>query len=346
MIGMAHKLLFTMGPERAHSVAMGALGAAECSGAVRSMMARRSHAADSGLEVRTMGLIFRNPVGLAGGFDKNATRPRALAALGFGFLELGTVTAEAQAPNPAPNLFRLSKDHALINRLGFPNEGAKVVCERIARAKADIDVPVGVSIGKSRRVPAAEIDRVIDDYVTSFEYAARVADFIVVNVSSPNTADLRSLQGASYARALLAAILAKNTKALPVLVKVAPDLEDPTYAELLDVIAELGLAGVIATNTTIKRTGLSTPESEVQAIGAGGLSGPPLRSRALAMVSAARKRLGNSATVIGVGGISNGEHAKSFLDAGADLLQIYTGFIYGGPFLAAEINEYLMRHRA
>ncbi len=342
MFGIAHKMLFALGPHRAHSLAMKGLGALEHSSTLRAAFAARAPR----LEVTAMGLTFPTPVGLAGGFDKNATRPRALAALGFGFLELGTVTAEAQAANPTPNLFRLEADHALVNRLGFPNDGARVVCERIGRVKGDIGVPVGVSIGKSRSVPASDLQQVIADYTASFAHAARVADFIVVNVSSPNTSDLRSLQGAAYARELLGALRRKNDAQLPLLVKVAPDLEDDAFAALLDVVRELDISGVVATNTTVKREGLRTPASVVEAIGAGGLSGPPLRARALSMVAAARAKLGPAATIIGVGGIENGEHAAAFLAAGATLLQIYTGFIYGGPNVAASITEHLVRQRA
>lgn len=288
------------------------------------------------LQTTRLGLTFPSPIGLAGGFDKNARVPRALAALGFGFLELGTVTAEAQEANPPPNLFRLPDDRALVNRLGFPNDGAVTVARRFEEAvgRGGAGVPVGFSIGKSRSVPVEQAGPVVDDYLRSFRAVRTVADFVVINVSSPNTKNLRALQGAELAHRLLGAIALENGargRRLPLLLKIAPDLGTAELPALLDVVREVGLDGVVATNTTVARTGLASRESVVAAAGAGGLSGPPLRRRALELVAEARRRLGPDATIIGVGGIETGADAHEFLTAGADLVQLYTSFVYRGP---------------
>ena len=343
MYALAKPLLFGLDPETAHALAMASLGAAEHVAPIRALFRALRGAHDPRSTVRAMGLDFPSPVGLAGGFDKNARRPRALAALGFGFLELGTVTALAQEPNPRPNLFRLPADRALVNRLGFPNEGAERVAARFAKVKADVGVPVGFSIGKSRAVALGEdLAPVLADYTRSFEAVAPVSDFVVVNVSSPNTKDLRALQGAALASALLGELARKNAEKKPLLVKIAPDLEDAEIDAICGVVSEHGLAGVVATNTTIRRDGLRTPTDAVEAIGGGGLSGPPLFPRALEVVRRVRASL-PKATVIGVGGIERGEHARAMLDAGADLVQIYTAFVYRGPFAARKIATELLQ---
>src|SRR5271165_361072 len=274
-------LLFALPPDAAHALAFAALGPVEHLGALQAMtraVVRASH--DPRIAVRVMGLEFPSPLGIAGGFDKNAARPRALAALGFGHLELGTVTAQPQQANPKPNLFRLPADRALVNRLGFPNDGAARVAARVRRVKERIAVPVGISIGKSRAVAVDDLEAVVADYVTSLEEVRDVADFVVVNVSSPNTAGLRTMQAGEHARTLLSA-LAARTQGKPLLVKIAPDLDDAGLDALLGVARETKLAGVVATNTTIGRAGLATGAARVETIGAGGLSGPPLRARAL-----------------------------------------------------------------
>lgn len=289
-----------------------------------------------------MGIDFPTPIGLAGGFDKNAKRARALAALGFGFLELGTVTALAQEPNPRPNMFRLPADRALVNRLGFPNEGAERVAARFAPHKIAVEVPVGFSIGKSRAVALGEdLEPVIADYTRSFDAVAPVSDFIVVNVSSPNTKDLRALQGAALASALLGAMMKRNVAKKPLLVKIAPDLDDAEIDALCGVVSEHELAGIVATNTTTKREGLASPKDMIDAIGAGGLSGPPLHARALAVVKRVRAALPKVA-IIGVGGVERGEHAREMMDAGANLVQIYTSFVYRGPLAARKIATELL----
>ncbi len=284
-----------------------------------------------------MGLQFAHPIGLAGGFDKNARLPHALASLGFSFVEMGTVTAQPQSENPRPNLFRLPADRALINRLGFPNDGAEAVVDRYRKAthQRPVGVPVAFSIGKSRAVPIEDVDKVIADYRASLRAVAPISDFVVVNVSSPNTNNLRALQDGDRARELLAALRDElGDRALPMLVKVAPDMTHETFDVLLDLISEFKLAGVVASNTTVSRASvIHTPKDVVDAIGQGGLSGPPLKAKALQFVKWARACLGPKPTIIGVGGIETKDDVARFLDAGANLIQIYTSFIYGGPSL-------------
>jgi dihydroorotate dehydrogenase len=331
-------LLFLLPPDLAHAAAFVALGPLERSAALRALVRAAAAPRDPSLVVRAMGFEFAGPLGLAAGFDKDGRRPRALAALGFGHLEVGTVTAQAQAPNPQPNLFRLAADRSLVNRLGFPNDGAERVAARLRAVRAAVSaierVPIGVSIGKSRPVNVDDLDAVVADHLVSFAAVREVADFVVVNVSSPNTAGLRSMQRREHARVLLGALAARaaaSTTRVPLLVKVAPDLDDAQIEELLAVIEETGLAGVVATNTTVARDGLATDAARIAAIGAGGLSGPPLRARALEVVRRVRARLGRTPVVIGVGGIEEAEHAMAFVRAGANLVQMYTGFVYGGP---------------
>jgi dihydroorotate dehydrogenase len=344
--------LFQLDAADAHELATMAMGPIEHIAPLRSIVRSLCAPHDPRISVERMGLSFASPLGLAGGFDKEARRPRALAALGFGFLELGTVTARAQEPNPAPNLFRLPDDRALINRLGFPNEGAEAVVARFVAAGGAhaCGVPVGLSIGKSRVVDVEPIEGAIDDYLASFRAVRDASDFVVINVSSPNTKNLRALQGAEVARALLSAIVRDNEPRKPLLLKVAPDLSEADFEALLAVVEEVSLDGIIATNTTLSRADLKTPASEVAAIGMGGLSGPPLRARAREFVRRARARLGRSFTVIGVGGIESAHDALSFIRAGADLVQMYTGFIYGGPAtprtIARELSELVRREGA
>lgn len=338
MYALLRPLLFALDPTTAHHLAMLALGPVEHLSPLRALMRALSTIEDPRLRVEKMGLVFRHPLGIAAGLDKNGERARALAALGFGHIELGTVTAEAQGPNPPPNLFRLPADGALVNRLGFPNAGALEVGERVASRRAGVGVPIGMSIGKSRSVA---LDAALPDYVASLRAVRSPADFIVVNISSPNTKDLRALQAADTARELFAALM-RETGKKPLLVKIAPDLADDAIDAICTEADKAGLAGVIATNTTIARTGLATSESEVERIGAGGLSGLPLFARSLSVVKRVRAKLGPEACVIGVGGIRSVESAKAMLEAGADLIQVYTGFVYEGPFLARTIGRGLV----
>ena len=342
-------LLFALSPEEAHALGLAALGPLQASSWLRAK-ARRAFAVPDSIATTRLGLTFPSPVGLAAGFDKNAHVPLALAALGFGFLELGTVTAMPQEPNPPPRLFRLPDDRALVNRLGFPNDGALAVAQRFERevGRGGAVVPVGFSIGKSRPVPIEPIDGVVEDYLASFRAVCGVADFVVVNISSPNTKNLRALQGPALARALLESILRDNAtrqRPVPLLLKLSPDLSDGELALLLDVVRDVKLDGVVATNTTVSRSGLETRDDVVRHIGGGGLSGPPLRRRAIDVVRQSRRHLGDGPTIIGVGGIETGNDARSFLDAGANLVQLYTGFIYGGPATPSRIARELAASR-
>jgi dihydroorotate dehydrogenase len=324
-------LLFALPPAAAHELTWSALAPVEHVGPLRACVrAVLAPPRDERLVVRAMGLEFAHPLGVAAGLDKEAKRPSALAALGFAHVEVGTVTAQPQAANPRPNLFRLPADRALINRLGFPNGGAAAIARRLAASRRRVDVPIGVSIGKSRAVPVDDLDAVVADYAASLEAVRDVADFVVVNVSSPNTAGLRSMQERGHARALLSN-LAQRAQGRPLLVKMAPDLEDAQIESLLAVVEEVRLAGVVATNTTVARQGLATRAERVSSIGEGGLSGPPLRGRALDVVRRVRARLGRGVAIVGVGGIETADDAIAFVRAGADLLQMYTGFIYEGP---------------
>lgn len=345
MYALLRPLLFAMDPATAHAVAMRALAPVEHVAPLRALLRAALSVREPRLEVRKMGLVFPTPIGLAAGFDKNAERPRALAALGFGHVELGTVTAQAQGPNPTPNLFRLSADEALVNRLGFPNEGAERVARRIAARRRGVRVPVGVSIGKSRSVPLEPIEGALSDYLASYRAVRDVADFVVVNVSSPNTKDLRAMQAADVARALFAALReeeGRGAKRPPVLVKIAPDLDDAAIDAICAEARAAGLAGVVATNTTVSRQGLSTPSEVVERIGAGGLSGKPLLARSLAVVKRVRANLGPDACVIGVGGVDEVESALAMLRVGADLVQLYTGFVYRGPLLPRALARGLL----
>jgi len=333
-------ILFAVPPASAHALALAALAPVEHSPALRALIRSAvSASADERIVVRTMGLTFPSPLGLAAGFDKNALRPRALSALGFGHIELGTVTAQAQRENPRPNMFRLPADRALVNRLGFPNDGARAVAARIDAVRASVPVPLGVSIGKSRAVPVADLGAVVADYVASFDCVRGAADFVVVNVSSPNTAGLRTMQARHHVRELLSTLRARSASAVKLLVKIAPDLDDDELEDLLSAVIETGIAGVVATNTTLGRAGLLTDAARVAAIGAGGLSGAPLRSRTTRVVRQVRARLGREAVVIGVGGVESAEHAVTLIRAGANLVQMYTGFVYGGPFAPGRISR-------
>ncbi len=353
MYPLLKPLLFSLDPAKAHAVSMASLAPVEHLSLLRSLLAGALKPSDPRLAVRKMGLTFPTPLGLAAGLDKNADRARAFAALGFGHLELGTVTAQAQLANPKPNLFRLPVDRALVNRLGFPNEGAEHVAARIRARRAGVGIPLGLSIGKSRNVPLEPLADVLADYCASFRAVRDVADFVVVNISSPNTKDLRAMQAAGAARPLFGTLMeearrpgrARSTAAsVPLLVKIAPDLDDEAIDAIVDEAKRAGLAGVVATNTTISRAGLATPSEAVARMGAGGLSGKPLFPRALAVVKRVRARLGPEATVIGVGGIDSAETALAMMRVGADLVQIYTGFVYGGPLLPRAIARGLLEH--
>lgn len=290
------------------------------------------------LKVRALGLDFPSPIGLAAGFDKNALGPGALAGLGFGFIEVGTLTGQPQPGNPQPRLFRLSADRGLINRMGFNNEGAASAASRLAKRGPEI---VGGNIGKTKVVPEEDA---ISDYVTSASALASVVDYMVVNVSSPNTPGLRNLQAVEKLTPLLIAVraaldAANPSSRVPLLVKIAPDLADADVDAVADMVLSLELDGIIATNTTISREGLQTPAEQVALIGAGGLSGPPVKERALSVLRRLHARTRGRTVLIAAGGIETADDVLQRLKAGATLVQIYTSFIYSGPLLPYRLNR-------
>jgi dihydroorotate dehydrogenase len=316
--------------EATHRVSFALLRAAVALPGVAMLMQRIFAPRAPELRVHAFGRELPGPLGLAAGFDKDAEGVRALLALGFGFVEIGTVTAEPQPGNPRPRLFRLPRDRALINRMGFNNEGAAAAARRLAHRGPGT---VGANIGKTKRV--AEADAVAD-FTDSARRLAPHADYLVVNVSSPNTPGLRDLQAVDKLRPLLVAVraacdLASPLRRVPLLVKIAPDLADADVDAVADLALELGLDGIIATNTTISRAGLVTPEAAVAALGPGGLSGAPLAPRALAVLRRLRARLGSRVTLIAAGGIATADDAWQRIRAGATLVQAYTGLVYGGP---------------
>ena len=282
--------------------------------------------------VRALGMDFESPFGLAAGFDKNALAYRILWGLGFGHIEVGTVTAHPQEGNSRPRLFRLQTDRALINRMGFNNDGAVVLAPRLRRRRGPI---VGVNIGKSR---AVDVDDARGDYLASTRLLAPVADYLVVNVSSPNTPGLRGLQEIDKLEPLLRDVKAEAGKT-PVLVKIAPDLTDRAIDSVADLVLLVGLDGIIATNTTLSREGLSTSAAEVESMGDGGLSGPPLAERSAHIVRRLRDRVGADLCIISVGGVATAKDVADRLSAGATLVQGYTAFLYEGPFWAARLAK-------
>ena len=297
-------------------------------------------------QVRAMGLSFPGPLGLAAGFDKNAEGIDALAALGFSFVEVGTVTGEPQPGNPRPRLFRLPEDRAVVNRMGFNNDGAEVVARRLEerrRRGARTPVVVGVNIGKTKVVPE---DQAVVDYEKSTRLLAPCADYLVVNVSSPNTPGLRDLQAVEKLEPLLRAVRrqadAVTRQRVPLLVKIAPDLDDDDVLAVADLAGAVDLDGVVATNTTISREGLVSSPEAVRRAGAGGLSGAPLRHRSLEVLRLLRGRLDPAMTVISVGGIGDADDAQERLDAGATLLQAYTAFIYEGALWPSRLQRDLV----
>jgi dihydroorotate dehydrogenase len=294
---------------------------------------------DPSLAVESLGLRFDSPFGLAAGFDKYGSGIRGLGQLGFGHVEVGTVTAHAQPGNPKPRLFRLVKDSAVINRMGFNNHGSAALVPKLQQAVARRHRPViGANIGKSR---ITEVEHAVSDYLESTRLLAPLADYLAVNVSSPNTPGLRGLQELEKLRPLLTAVK-EAAGGTPVLVKIAPDLQDAEAVAIAELAVDLGLAGIIATNTTLSRENLLTDAAVVEAAGAGGLSGAPLAARSLAVLRLIRAVVPADFCVISVGGVDSAADVQERLDAGATLVQGYTAFLYRGPFWAAGINRGLV----
>jgi dihydroorotate dehydrogenase len=319
-------------PEAAHAFGFWLIRAAAAVPGVAWALRRFLAPRDPGLRVRALGLDFPGPLGLAAGFDKDGRGVAGLAALGFGFVEVGTVTARPQPGNPKPRMFRFPAERALVNRMGFNNAGAAALASRLRALRGKRPI-VGVNIGKTKVVPE---DEAIADYVTSARLVADAADYVVVNVSSPNTPGLRDLQAADKLKPLLLAVRlaldgASPRRRVPLLVKIAPDLADPDIDAIADLALDLGLDGIIATNTTISREGLHDTAAVADA-GTGGLSGAPLKARALEVLRRLHARTGDRLVLVAAGGIETPEDAWDRLQAGATLLQAYTAFIYEGPF--------------
>lgn len=333
-------ILFLFPPEMAHRLTYWLLDFAAAFPPTRWLLSTMFSVKDKRLEKELMGLRFPNAMGLAAGFDKDGKHIRGLACLGFGFIEVGTVTPLPQDGNPRPRVFRLPADGALINRMGFNNAGVEALAAQLKRLHEQgrpEGLIIGGNIGKNKATPNEQAEA---DYLRCFEALFPWVDYFVVNVSSPNTPGLRELQEKEPLTRLLQLLQEKNlrqTAPKPILLKIAPDLSDAQLDEIAGIVRTTGLAGVIATNTTISREGLQTPAGEVEKMGAGGLSGAPVRERSTAVIRHLRERLGAAAVIIGVGGIDSPKAAKEKLDAGADLLQVYTGLIYEGPGLVQKI---------
>lgn len=334
-------LLFLLPPEQVHHLVMNLL---KMGGRVpgkltiwRTLFGIR----DQRLEVEVAGIRFPNRVGLAAGFDKDATAFRELSAFGFGFIEIGTVTPKPQEGNPKPRLFRLPADRALINRMGFNNSGVKVVAERLSKNRSR--VIIGGNIGKNKITPN---EGAVDDYLTCFRELHPVVDFFVVNISSPNTPGLRELQDREPLQRLLSAVMEENRRAKPqrpVFLKIAPDLTLSQVDEIVEIVIQTGLAGMVVSNTTISREGLRTDAMQINNIGAGGLSGKPVFQRSTDLLQYVANKSARRFALIASGGIHSPEDAVAKLNAGADLVQLYTGFIYEGPGLVKRILKAFLK---
>jgi dihydroorotate dehydrogenase len=330
-------ILFLISPEKVHYLVFDLLGFHSKFPGFKQFLSTLFIYRAKSLKRSILGLHFPNPVGLAAGLDKDGKRIDELACFGFGFIEIGTVTPKPQPGNDKPRLFRLKKDQALINRMGFNNEGVIAAAQRLRKRKSK--VIVGGNIGKNKVTPN---EHAIEDYAYCFEALYPVVDYFVINISSPNTPGLRELQEKEPLRKLLSYIIhlsQKEAKYKPVLLKIAPDLTTSQLDDIILILRETKTDGVIATNTTISREGLLTPEEEIKAIGNGGLSGAPLTNKSTEVIRYLREKLGKNFPIIGVGGIMTADDAVDKLKAGADLVQIYTGFIYEGPGLVKAINK-------
>lgn len=322
MFKLAKPFLFLLPPETAHNLAFAAL----------RLPLFRAFPKPVHEPVELFGLTFRNKIGVAAGLDKNGTYLESLASMGFGHVEVGTVTPKPQSGNPRPRVFRLKEDKALINRMGFPSRGADAVAKQLTNRPADVVIGVNIGVNKDTRLERAQ-----DDYVTCYEKLYNGADYFTVNVSSPNTPGLRELQQREHLGRVLGTIQEANqarSRAKPILLKVSPDLTSDAIEQVIEVAQSNQLAGFVATNTTIARKGLKTAGQMIERIGAGGLSGPPLRSTSLHVV---RQLARSGLPVVACGGICSQNDAQEFYDAGARLVQLYTGLIYNGPEIVRDV---------
>ncbi len=340
MYHLIKPFLFLFDPERIHHFVTGALKTVNRIWGVKTVLKKTFQLKDPRLERKVLGLKFNNPVGLAAGFDKNGTHIEELADFGFGFIEVGTVTPLPQPGNEKPRMFRLPADDALINRMGFNNQGVDVLAHRLEKIDRK-GLIIGGNIGKNKTTPNQDA---ISDYIKCFDRLFDVVDYFVVNVSSPNTPGLRELQEKEPLKNILNALQQRNRKddiSRPILLKIAPDLTESQLDDIVDIIAETGIAGVIATNTTISREGLISPEEQSKE--GGGLSGKPLTKRSTEVIRYLSEKSGGAFVIIGVGGIHTPADAIEKLKAGATLVQIYTGFVYEGPGLIRKILKGILK---
>jgi dihydroorotate dehydrogenase len=330
-------ILFCFAPEKVHHWVFGTLAVVLKSETARRWCSAYFAVKSPVLQRKIAGLTFSNPVGLAAGLDKDARIPDQLEALGFGFVEIGTLTPRPQSGNPQPRLFRLPPDQALINRMGFNNEGVEAAAQRLRQRKGK--AIIGGNIGKNKDTPN---EQAINDYLFCFDALYDVVDYFVVNVSSPNTPNLRTLQEKGPLSQLLTQLQVHNLskpKAKPIFLKIAPDLTESQLDDIVEIVLQTNIAGVVATNTTISREGLQTRAEQITAIGAGGLSGKPLRDKSTEVIRYLHQKSEGKFPIIGVCGIHSAADALEKIAAGASLVQLYTGFIYEGPALIKEIKE-------
>lgn len=340
MYSLIKFVLFLFDPEKIHYRVMGILQKGCRSALVRRYLKSTFVPEDRRLERKLWGLTFKNPVGLAAGFDKDARFTDELAHLGFGFVEIGTLTPKPQPGNDKPRLFRLPKDKALINRMGFNNEGVEAAVSRLKKRKSNLII--GGNIGKNKLTPNEDAEK---DYERAFRALYDVVDYFTVNVSSPNTPGLRALQDKAPLQQLLTRLQAINSqlgKEKPILLKIAPDLTLEQLDDIIGIVQNTHIHGLVATNTTVSRDGLNTPRQEVEAMGAGGLSGLPVRDRATDVIRYIHQKSEGRIPVMAVGGIFTAADALEKLNAGAALVQVYTGFIYEGPGIARNICKGLL----
>lgn len=343
MYTIFRSFLFLFSPEKAHHITAALMrGILQIPG-MKSIWKSLFCITDKGLEKTVFGITFPNPVGLAAGFDKDAKMFEDLAYCGFGFIEIGTLTPKGQPGNPQPRLFRLKDDNAIINRMGFNNEGVEAAVERLKKRKTK--TIIGGNIGKNK---ITENEDALQDYILNFNALFDYVDYFVVNVSSPNTPGLRDLQEKEPLKHLLFSLMQVNnlkSNPKPILLKIAPDLTNTQLDDIIEIVDETKIAGVIATNTTISREGLVLEKEKVEAIGAGGLSGVPVRQRSTDVIRYLANKSNKSFPIIGVGGIHSEQDALEKLEAGADLIQLYTGFIYEGPGLVKRINKAILKSK-
>ena len=343
MYAIIRSFLFLFDPEKVHHFTAKAIHLVLAIPGMKWVWKKMYVLEDERLEKVVFGLKFKNPVGLGAGFDKDAKMFNDLAYCGFGFIEIGTITPIGQAGNEQPRLFRIKEDEGIINRMGFNNEGVEIAAERLKKKKTKIII--GGNIGKNKLTAN---DNALSDYLITFRILFPVVDYFVVNVSSPNTPNLRDLQEKEPLMALLSELVKENNQhesPKPILLKIAPDLTDGQLDDIIEIVENSKIQGVIATNTTVSRKNLKTNPETIESFGAGGLSGKPLKNRSTEVIRYLAEKSNKAFPIIGIGGIHSEADALEKLDAGADLIQLYTGFIYEGPGLIKRINKAILARK-